>query len=155
MSKTRHVQIKKVLPANTERVWKLAIRLETLQYIARPLLSFKPLDPLPGGVFRAGVCCRFSLRFLGFFPLGMHRILILNCNQQEGLIRSFEHGSLTRQWNHTIRVQPAKDGHTQYMDILEIEGVWGMTWLITAFAWLFYKHRQRRWIKLLRKVEKS
>ena len=151
MNKTRHLQIKKALPANAERVWELAIRLETLQYIACPLLSFRPLDPPPGGVFGAGVSCRFSLRFLGLFPLGMHRILILSCDQQEGLIRSFEHGSLTRQWNHTIRLEPIKDGQTQYMDILEIEGNWGMTWPITIFAWLFYKHRQRRWVKLLQK----
>jgi len=155
MKKTDYLQMKKVLPANTERVWELAIRLKTLQYIARPLLSFKPLDPLPGAVYGASVSCRFSLRFLGFFPLGMHRILILSCDKQEGMIRSFEHGSLARQWNHTIRLAPAKDGQTQYVDILEIEGAWGMTWLITAFAWLFYKHRQRRWVKLLRKDEEK
>lgn len=155
MNKAHHFQLKKTFPASPERVWELAIMLETLQFIARPLLSFKPLDPLPGGVFRAGTCCRFSLRFLGFFPLGIHRILILSCDKREGLIRSFEHGSLTRQWNHTIRMQPAQDGKTLYWDILEIEGVYGITWLITAFAWIFYKHRQRRWLRLLRKGAKN
>ncbi len=153
MKRVRCLQLRKTLPASPERVWALVVKLETLQYIARPLLSFKPLDSFPGGVYQAGVSCRFSLRFLGFFPLGSHHIRILNCDQQEGVIRSFEHGSLTRQWNHTIRIQPAQDGQTLYTDLLELEGVWGMTWLIIAFARLFYRHRQRRWVRLLRKGE--
>jgi ligand-binding SRPBCC domain-containing protein len=155
MSKTCRLQLTKTLPASTERVWELVIRLETLQYIARPLLTFKPLDSLQDGVYQAGASCRFSLRLLGLFPLGMHRIHILKCDKGEGLIQSSEHGSLTRQWNHTIRVEPARDGQTLYTDSLEIEGVWGMTRLIGAFAWLFYRHRQRRWVGLLRKGEKN
>lgn len=155
MNRTNRLQLKKTLPANAEQVWELVVKLETLQYIARPLLAFKPLDFLPGGVFRAGACCRFSLRFLGLFPLGIHRILILSCNKQEGLIRSFEYGSLTRQWIHTIRVQPAGEGRTLYIDELDMEGICGMTRLVAAFSRLFYRHRQRRWIVLLRKDKKN
>ena len=56
-------------------------------------------------------------------------------------------------WNHDIKLRPLDDSHTEYTDRVEIHARWK-----TAFVWLwakaFYAHRQRKWIRILKR-EKS
>jgi hypothetical protein len=57
-------------------------------------------------------------------------------------------------WNHDIRLIEKDENHTQYTDRVEIHAGWK-----TAFIWLwanaFYRHRQRKWIRLLRRKKRS
>lgn len=51
-------------------------------------------------------------------------------------------------WNHDIMMEIIDDNHTKYTDRVEIGAGWK-----TVFVWLwanaFYRHRQRKWIRLL------
>ena len=52
-------------------------------------------------------------------------------------------------WNHTIRFRPLENGKLHCTDEIEIQAglLTGVVW---AFAHVFYRHRQRRWRRLLR-----
>ncbi|MBP2621254.1 hypothetical protein ACVRXQ_07520 [Streptococcus panodentis] len=56
------------------------------------------------------------------------------------------HSQLIKQWRHLIQLNPEGQG-CRYQDILEIEAGL-LTPLLAGFARLFYRHRQRRWLKL-------
>ena len=55
-------------------------------------------------------------------------------------------------WNHEIRLGEKDENHTQYTERVEIHAGWK-----TALIWLwtraFYAHRQRKWIRLLKRKE--
>ncbi|MBN2003783.1 MAG: hypothetical protein JXA21_10535 [Anaerolineae bacterium] len=55
---------------------------------------------------------------------------------------------MVRVWNHTIRFHPLGTEQLRYTDAIEIEAGL-LTVFVWAFAHLFYRHRQRRWKKLL------
>ena len=58
-----------------------------------------------------------------------------------------------RNWNHLIRIEPEGAG-SRYTDEIEI-GAGPLTPLISLYAKLFYRYRQRRWRKLARTLEPS
>jgi hypothetical protein len=64
------------------------------------------------------------------------------------LIFSSEHGRLTRVWNHRLQIVPIDSRAVVYTDAIEIQAG-GMTVFIWLFAHVFYRHRQRRWKRLL------
>ena len=55
-------------------------------------------------------------------------------------------------WNHDIQLIEKDEAHTLYTDRVEIHAGWK-----TVFIWLwanaFYAHRQRKWIRLLKREE--
>jgi hypothetical protein len=143
------VFVESVLPATTDSVWAALQRTETLQRVAAPVLHFRPTEP--GGLpARWSEGCEATLRLLlfGVLPLGRHTIRIVMVDRDRGEIRTRETGVMTPVWNHTIRIAPVGDRRTRYSDEVELHaGV--RTPLVWLFAQFFYRHRQRRWRKLL------
>ena len=132
-----------------EQFWDKIIEPKSLQYVAAPILRFEPL--VAGeldGEWIVGKTYVVRLHFLGFLPLGQHRIRIVAIDRAMNTIESQESGSLARVWNHTIRFHPSGAGQLHYTDEIEIEAGL-LTVFIWAFAHLFYRHRQRRWKELL------
>ncbi|MFO7705424.1 MAG: hypothetical protein R6V43_09860, partial [Halopseudomonas sp.] len=89
------------------------------------------------------------LSLFGFLPAGEHRITLASIDREANLIESKESGLLSPVWNHTIRFHPLGEGKLHYTDEIEIQAGL-LTGIVWAFAHLFYRHRQRRWKKLLR-----
>ena len=90
-----------------------------------------------------------KLYLFGFLPLGNHTIRLINIDRSENKIESTESGLLARVWNHTIQFQEIEENRIYYTDTIEIKaGI--LTPMIWSFAQLFYRHRQRRWRKLLK-----
>ena len=56
-------------------------------------------------------------------------------------------------WNHRVVMKPLENGYIHYQDEIIIYGGW-MTGIITAFAKIFYKHRQKRW-QLVARADKG
>src|SRR5205814_10309082 len=87
----------------------------------------------------------------GIIPLGTHTIFLERIDSEAREIQSRESEWLVRRWDHLIRVRPAADGQTLYSDEILIEAGW-----LTAFVWLFahwfYRHRQRRWRRVARRL---
>jgi len=118
--------------------------------VAAPLLHFEPL--VPGELdseWVVGKTYPLRLYIFGFLPAGEHRITLVAIDREANLIKSQESGALSPVWNHTIRFHPLGDGRLHYTDEIEIQAGL-LTRVIWAFAHLFYRHRQRRWKKLLR-----
>lgn len=118
--------------------------------MSAPLLYFEPL--VPGELDRdwvVGKTYGLRLSLFGFLPAGEHRITLERIDREANLIQSKERGALAPVWNHTIRFHPLEDGRLQYTDEIEIQAGL-LTGVIWTFAHLFYRHRQRRWKRLLR-----
>jgi hypothetical protein len=144
-------RISTLLECTENQLWDKISEPASLQYVAAPLLSFKPLE---GGKldhrWQVGTLYPLKLYFMKLIPLGRHDIQIDRIDEETKTIVSRESGRLARVWNHKIHFQAAAPGKVSYTDEIEIEAGW-LTPGIWLFAQLFYRHRQRRWKTLLGK----
>ena len=139
------VQRTSVFPAPRDAVFRKLQRLETLQAIAKPWATFKPVGDV-GGVWTVGGVSSWRFRLFGVIPFGIHTIRIVRFDGNS--ISSREGNARVPVWNHDIILMPLDDSRTRYTDRVEIHAGWK-----TPFVWLwargFYAHRQRKWIRLL------
>lgn len=121
-----------------------------LEYVAAPMLRFKPLEPaaLPVGWEEARY--KVALRLFGFLPMGPQWIVISmeGGNGQPFTVRDNGHSPIIRKWDHWIFIEPIGGSSCRYTDRVDVEAGL-LTPLITLFAKIFYAHRQRRWQKLV------
>ncbi len=143
------VQKTSVFPADRNTVFQKLLQLETLQYIAKPFAAFEPVsDDVP--VWTVGSTSSYRFRLFGVIPFGTHTIHILRFDPDG--VSSREGNEHVPVWNHTIQLIEKDETHTRYTDRVEIHAGWK-----TVFIWLwanaFYAHRQRKWIRLLKREE--
>ena len=141
------VQKTSAFPAPRDVVFQKLQRPETLQTIAKPYVAFEPVDNATA-VWTAGGTSSWRMRLFGFIPFGTHTIRIV-CFDPER-ISSREGNEHVPVWNHDILLVPIDENHTEYTDRVEIKAGW-KTIFICLWAKAFYAHRQRKWIRLLRK----
>lgn len=61
-------------------------------------------------------------------------------------LRDDGRGTLATKWDHLITIQASEQG--SYTDRVEVRaGV--LTPFVWLFSWFFYRHRQRRWQRLI------
>ncbi len=131
--------------------WKKVIEPRSLQFVASPILSFRPtLTDEFEGEWVEGKTYDLKLYFLKIVPLGHHKIKLVKIDRQSNTIVSNESGTLVPVWNHAISFRKIEQDKLLYTDEIEIKaGV--LTPAIWIFACLFYRHRQKRWKILLKK----
>ena len=143
-------RISTYLPCSNEQLWAKIVQPKSLQFVASPILKFIPIGKISFDkeweVKRDYV---LKLYLFGFLPLGNHTIRLINIDRSENKIESTESGLLARVWNHTIQFQEIEENRIYYTDTIEIKAGL-LTPMIWSFAQLFYRHRQRRWRKLLK-----
>lgn len=140
-----------VFPASADEIFRRLQRLDTLQYIAAPLATFSPTgETPPDGELRweAGKTFAFRLRLFGVIPLGDHVIRVLEFGDRPYAIFTRESNPSVPTWNHRIELSALDADRTRYTDDVEIGAGW-KTPLIWLWAWFFYGHRQRKWIRIL------
>lgn len=146
------VTVRSVFDCPPEFVWDRVQTSAAFLEVIRPLMRVEPVDgtPLPERwAERTSVSVRMYL--FGFLPLGRHTIRHADIDPHGRQIRSKESGTLVRSWCHDITVADADRGRALYSDEVEIRA--GLLTLpVWVFAWLFYRHRQRRWKKLIREA---
>ena len=148
------VRITTNLACTRSELWEKISRPQSLQFVASPLLKFKPIEPgALDGEWEVGRDYQLKLYLLGLIPLGHHTIRLTRVDRDHNTIASRESGLLARVWNHTISFQEFTPGLIDYTDEIEIQAGW-LTPLIWAFAHLFYRHRQRRWKLLLKQTQR-
>jgi hypothetical protein len=133
-----------------EKAWQEVRTARLLRYVARPLVAFVPVDPpVWPEEWRAGDYLT-RMKFLGLLPLGKQWLCAsFPAVEGEYRVRDNGHGDLARKWDHLITLVPQADGSTFYTDRVEVEaGAW--TPIVWLFAAIFYRHRQRRWRRLVR-----
>jgi hypothetical protein len=129
-------------------VWEALQKVQTLRYVTRGLLGFKPLAPVPDSL-AAGDVIRVRLLFFHVVPGWVHEIRIVEVDEVARRIATTEHGGSVKTWRHLLAVDPAGPGRSRYTDSIEIDAG-RLTPAIGAYAKLFYRYRQMRWRRLAR-----
>ncbi len=148
MSKT--IVVDSVLPAGVEEIWARLLNIETLRYIARPMMTFVPVGQEGrDAVWIEGGSYTYKIRMWGMLPVGKeHRIRVKRMDREKCFIETQESNRMVPVWNHRIELEAAGEERSVYRDIVEIEA----GWRTPAVAWwskMFYRHRQRKWNRLL------
>ena len=143
-------RISTTFPGDVELLWGEISKIESLLHVCAPILKFKTANGSQSPKeWDIDSPYHFRLSLFGLIPLGEHIITLRTINRADNLIISQERGSLAPVWNHTISFSTKSPGSMTYADEIEIRaGI--LTPFIWAFAHVFYRHRQRRWKKLLR-----
>jgi hypothetical protein len=142
-------KIQTVINVPAEKMWNELQMVSSLRHVAAPLLGFSACNdrPLPER-WAIGEAYHLRISLFGLIPLGRHTIVIDAIRPDARAIVSKEHGRLARVWNHMIRIDPIDERRILYTDEIEIQAG-----ILTVFVWLFahvfYRHRQRRWKRLL------
>ena len=137
-----------VLGCSADQAWKLVQTSALLQHVAWPLVTFTPVDPptFPA-TWPAGGTIRLRSRAFGVIPLGVRTLYFAVIDEQAREIRTREHDTLFRRWDHRIVVQPLDSARSRYLDDVTIDAG-RLTSLLRPLVTLFYRHRQRRWRRL-------
>lgn len=122
-----------------------------LSYVAHPWIAFVPASGTSFPARWHEGTHWVHLRLLGVLPLGRQAIVISLPQRSEGFaLRDNGHSALIRQWDHLIEITPLDAQRVRYRDRVEVRAGW-LTPLVRLFAQGFYRHRQRRWKKLVAK----
>lgn len=141
------IEISSVFHAGADRIWTMLCDVNTLRQIARPYAYFTQTSGTTD--FHEGGDYAFVMRVFGVLPLGVHSIHIDKWSRSDGVIHSQEHNRYVPVWNHTIRLNEIDSDRTHYTDTVEIEAGW-KTPFVGLWARLFYRHRQRKWRRILK-----
>ncbi|MCA3035096.1 MAG: hypothetical protein ING33_07805 [Rhodocyclaceae bacterium] len=122
-------------------------------HIARPLVRFAPIEPkvLPERWEQKEYLV--SVRIFGLLPMGRQWVNISGRDRSNEFGRFYVElrdngcGTLISTWDHLITLQASGQG-CSYSDRVEVRAGL-LTPLVWAFAWFFYRHRQRRWEHLV------
>lgn len=143
------IELETFLPAETAIVWDHILQPRLLSFVAKGMLTFKPIDPEIFPERWSVGQYRVQKYLVGLLPIGWQDIGIEFLPDQGRIqrIRDNGRGWLIGTWDHIIEVEPA-DGGTRYVDRVKIEAGL-LTPLVVVFARRFYVHRHRRWQKLI------
>lgn len=143
------VQRTSVFPASRETVFERLKQLSTLQFIAKPYATFEPVSGA-ASVWTVGSVSSYRFRLFGVIPFGTHTIHVIRFDPDG--ISTREGNARVPVWNHAIRLVPQEDGSTRYTDHVEIRAGW-KTFPVWLWANAFYRHRQRKWMQLLKEAD--
>lgn len=147
MAKTKTVSVSSILPATLEQIWERIVKVETLQYVAAPYATFIPVNRGKALIWQEGEAAQFKLYLFGFLPLGVHTIRVRRFDRAAGMISTEEGNRHVPIWNHEIYIRSLEEG-VHYTDTVTIGAGW-KTGIVYAWSKLFYRHRQKKWLRLL------
>jgi hypothetical protein len=137
------------LPISAECVWKALLKINTFLFITKGMLGFDGSEQWPE-FFHEGLELETRLLFFHFLPGWKHSLRVVSINSDNLQVKSEESGGLVRTWNHGISVKKLSDNCCNYTDEIEIDaGIF--TLLIWIYAQIFYRYRQKRWRRLVKR----
>ena len=146
----RKISVSSIIDCPPEIMWEKILDLDTLMEICKPKASFKSVSENPRK-WEENIIYRFKLFIYGFIPLGEHEILLESINESQKEIQSREHNKIMKIWNHFISMSKTETGKTFYTDSVELYS--GVFTYFTAFWSIsLYKHRQRKWCKIVKNI---
>ena len=137
------------LPCPVSRCVAEVMTPRLLSYVASPMVSFVPLNPTEWPQQWEEKKYLVGMRLFGFIPLGSQTVNISVPSQgsQHLELRDNGYSGFIPKWDHLITIKGVEGG-TLYTDRVEVQARL-FTPFVWVFAWLFYRHRQRRWQKLV------
>jgi hypothetical protein len=148
------ILVQSTLPCDADAGWERVQTSALLREICRPLIRLAPADgavELPAR-WEHQSTVRLRSYMFGFIPLGVRTLLFEHIDQQNREIQTREHDPLVRRWDHRIHFEPLGPGSSRYTDDVEVEAGL-LTPIVWAFAQWFYRHRQRRWRRVARRMQ--
>ena len=139
-----------LLATSAAHAWAAVLQPRLLDHVAWPLQTFEPIDPSTLPTIWSNGSYRVRLHLFGLLPLGQQTIGIevLEQGPTRYRLRDNGRGQLVRRWDHVITIAPVSDTQCRYVDEVDVRAGL-LTPAIAAFAWVFYRHRQRRWRALV------
>jgi hypothetical protein len=144
-------RIEREFPLSAPRVWELLLERDTFLYITRGMLGFTGTQDWPAR-FSEGVEIETRLRFFNLLPGWSHSLRVVRVDERAKRLESEEHGGPIRRWDHRIVLQPLSEHRCRYIDEIEIEAG-ALTAFVWAFAQVFYRYRQMRWLRLIARAK--
>jgi hypothetical protein len=156
MGNAKTISLSSTFPASAQEIWKKLLHVDTLKTITKPMMTFTPSDQFAENpAWVEGGTYTFKIRAFGVIPIGgRHSIEVKSMDREHFIIQTHERNATVTIWNHRIELAPLPEGHTRYTDIVEIYAGW-LTPAIVLWSKVFYRHRQRKWVKLLRGENRS
>lgn len=148
------VLVQSTLPCDAELAWAEVQTLDLLRYVCWPLIRLKSTSagaPIPAQ-WRQGETVRMKPYLFGFLPLGVRTLHWERIDDASRTMQTREHDLLIRRWDHRIAVESVGAGSCRYADDVEIEAGL-LTVPVWFFAQWFYRHRQRRWRSVARRIQ--
>lgn len=142
-----------LLPAPADAVWRALLTPRAFVTVTRGLLRFPAIEHGTDTLTQGGDVVGWVWLF-GVLPLHRHHLTVTHIDHERRLLTSDEHGGLVRRWAHDIVVDPVDDRRCAYTDRVTI-GAGRATLPVAAFAWSFYRVRQRRWRALAQRLAAS
>jgi hypothetical protein len=144
----RTITVSTPLDAPADVVWHAANTPQAFVHVARGMLRY-PAAERQRGPWRVGDRLEGWTLLFGAVPFSYHHLTVAAIDDDARVLTSDEHGGMIRTWRHDLTVTPVDDTSCRYEDRIEIDAGW-LTPVVAAYAWLFYRHRQRRWRELAR-----
>ncbi|WP_445165417.1 hypothetical protein ACTXG7_15995 [Mycolicibacterium sp. Dal123E01] len=144
----RTIHLQTILPTAAERVWPAMVSPATFLYVCSGLFAVPALAGRvePFGEGESGTAWLFAFHVV---PAYRHTIEVLDVDATTRTVRTREHGGILRAWNHTLRVEAIDDRTCRYSDTVDIDAG-NATAPVVSIANVIFRHRQRRWHKLVR-----
>lgn len=145
------VTVSTYIDTSPDKVFEVVQTKKLLFHVMYPLARFKIIQPKEDSpTWREGVTYLGNSFLLSFLPIGKRHIFIERIDPDKREIQSREHGEIgLKKWDHLILVEPSGQG-TKYTDIIEINaGIFTLSYVL--FANIFYRLRQAKWRKLVKK----
>jgi hypothetical protein len=139
-----------LLDAPAAAVWSAVCTPSAFRTVTRGLLRFPVIEARTGEWEQGEQVVGWTWLF-GVLPFNRHHLTVARIDHDRMTLISDEHGGLVRSWVHDIVVEPIDADRCRYTDRVVIDAGWA-TLPVTAFAWLFYRVRQRRWRQLAREL---
>ena len=137
-----------LLDAPATAVWRAARTPRALVTVTRGLLRVPAVEHRTDE-WQQGEEVVGWIWLLGLLPLHRHHLRVARIHDDRMTLTSEEHGGVVRSWVHDIVVEPVDDRRSRYTDRVVVDA--GRATLpVAAFAWAFYRVRQRRWRALAR-----
>ncbi len=146
------VFVQSELPCSPARAWDEVQTSDVLREIAWPLIQLRAGGPdgIPDR-WEEGSTVMLRPYLFGLIPVGVRALTWERIDERTGEMQTREDDPLIHRWDHLIRVESGPDGRTVYTDEVEVEAGW-LTLPVWLFAQWFYRHRQRRWQAVARRL---
>jgi hypothetical protein len=144
------------LPCAADQAWDRVQTLGLLREVCWPLVTLQPgagETAIPER-WESGATVSLRPRLFGMIPIGTRVLHWENIDAAAREMQTREYDPLIRRWDHRIHVEPVDGGSCSYTDDVEIDaGV--LTLPVWLFAQLFYRHRQRRWKRVAKRLQQQ
>ncbi len=143
--KAKRLTVSSTIPMTLENAWLNVQSPALLQFVAKGMIAFSATDGRFPPKWEVGQTYGARMRIFGFIPFGgTHYLHIERIDEARYEIATKEWDKSAKVWNHYIVMKDLGNGSIYYEDSIVIYGGI-LTVFITAFAKVFYTHRQKRW----------